>query len=233
MIFPKAAPGLPPEAIGFREKDGSRGLLSLGCSPSPASSSPGSRCEVRRRAAQTSSCSACSSPSCSRSSWPSLNWILDKLTGYRFLSAMAQQTTFVMVPPLFLIFLVLGTIFIGIATPTEGGAMGADRRAAPRRRQAPAELGSDPSGDRIDRQAVGFRHFHPDRRPGVLADLLWRERPRLGRAPADLAARRAGRLPHLRQRARLHSRLLPGFLRTGVHHHPAAGASRRKTREST
>jgi len=33
--------------------------------------------------------------------------------------------TFVMVPPLFLIFLVLGTIFIGVATPTEGGAMGA------------------------------------------------------------------------------------------------------------
>jgi tripartite ATP-independent transporter DctM subunit len=30
-----------------------------------------------------------------------------------------------LVPPLFLIFLVLGTIFMGIATPTEGGAMGA------------------------------------------------------------------------------------------------------------
>src|ERR1700719_3080079 len=30
LIFPKAAPGLPPEAIGFREKDGSRGLASLG-----------------------------------------------------------------------------------------------------------------------------------------------------------------------------------------------------------
>src|SRR6202158_1520558 len=29
LIFPKAAPGLPAEAIGFREKDGSRGLLSL------------------------------------------------------------------------------------------------------------------------------------------------------------------------------------------------------------
>jgi TRAP-type mannitol/chloroaromatic compound transport system permease large subunit len=29
------------------------------------------------------------------------------------------------VPPLLLIFLVLGTIFLGIATPTEGGAMGA------------------------------------------------------------------------------------------------------------
>jgi tripartite ATP-independent transporter DctM subunit len=31
----------------------------------------------------------------------------------------------VMMPPLALIFLVLGTIFLGIATPTEGGAMGA------------------------------------------------------------------------------------------------------------
>jgi len=31
----------------------------------------------------------------------------------------------VMMPPLSLIFLVLGTIFVGIATPTEGGAMGA------------------------------------------------------------------------------------------------------------
>jgi tripartite ATP-independent transporter DctM subunit len=54
-----------------------------------------------------------------------VNWGLHKLTGFRFLSHIAQQTTFVMVPPLFLIFLVLGTIFIGVATPTEGGAMGA------------------------------------------------------------------------------------------------------------
>ncbi len=54
-----------------------------------------------------------------------VNWIVDRLTGFRFLSHIAQQTTFVMVPPLFLIFLVLGTIFIGVATPTEGGAMGA------------------------------------------------------------------------------------------------------------
>src|ERR1051326_1317784 len=54
-----------------------------------------------------------------------VNWAVDRLTGFRFLSHIAQQTTFVMVPPLFLIFLVLGTIFIGVATPTEGGAMGA------------------------------------------------------------------------------------------------------------
>jgi len=40
-------------------------------------------------------------------------------------SAMAEKVTFVLIPPLGLIFLVLGTIFLGIATPTEGGAMGA------------------------------------------------------------------------------------------------------------
>lgn len=38
---------------------------------------------------------------------------------------MATSVLFVLVPPLMLIFLVLGTIFLGIATPTEGGAMGA------------------------------------------------------------------------------------------------------------
>jgi tripartite ATP-independent transporter DctM subunit len=36
-----------------------------------------------------------------------------------------MRVLLVLVPPLFLIFLVLGTIFLGIATPTEGGAMGA------------------------------------------------------------------------------------------------------------
>ncbi len=41
------------------------------------------------------------------------------------ISRLAQQVIIVMVPPLALIFLVLGTIFLGIATPTEGGAMGA------------------------------------------------------------------------------------------------------------
>ena len=45
--------------------------------------------------------------------------------GFRLISKLAEQVIFVMVPPLALIFLVLGTIFIGVATPTEGGAMGA------------------------------------------------------------------------------------------------------------
>jgi tripartite ATP-independent transporter DctM subunit len=51
--------------------------------------------------------------------------LIERFTGFRLVSAMAEQVTFVMVPPLALIFLVLGTIFIGLATPTEGGAMGA------------------------------------------------------------------------------------------------------------
>lgn len=41
------------------------------------------------------------------------------------LSRLAEKVVFVLIPPLALIFLVLGTIFVGIATPTEGGGMGA------------------------------------------------------------------------------------------------------------
>jgi tripartite ATP-independent transporter DctM subunit len=40
-------------------------------------------------------------------------------------AALYRHALLAMVPPLVLIFLVLGTIFLGIATPTEGGAMGA------------------------------------------------------------------------------------------------------------
>ncbi len=39
--------------------------------------------------------------------------------------ALARRALFTLVPPLLLIFLVLGTIFLGMATPTEGGALGA------------------------------------------------------------------------------------------------------------
>ncbi|HLD13835.1 MAG TPA: TRAP transporter large permease subunit, partial [Burkholderiales bacterium] len=40
-------------------------------------------------------------------------------------TALARRAAVSLVPPLVLIFLVLGTIFLGIATPTEGGALGA------------------------------------------------------------------------------------------------------------
>lgn len=51
--------------------------------------------------------------------------LLDRTAGTNLMSRLAQQVIIVLIPPLALIFLVLGTIFLGIATPTEGGAMGA------------------------------------------------------------------------------------------------------------
>ncbi|AMS40855.1 TRAP transporter large permease [Aminobacter aminovorans] len=51
--------------------------------------------------------------------------ILDRGLKFNLMSRLAQQVIIVLIPPLALIFLVLGTIFLGIATPTEGGAMGA------------------------------------------------------------------------------------------------------------
>lgn len=51
--------------------------------------------------------------------------IINRVTRLGLLSRLAEQVTFVLMPPLILIFLVLGTIFLGVATPTEGGAMGA------------------------------------------------------------------------------------------------------------
>ncbi|PYF05068.1 tripartite ATP-independent transporter DctM subunit [Rhodopseudomonas faecalis] len=51
--------------------------------------------------------------------------VINRVLKLKLLSKLAEQVVFVMVPPLGLIFLVLGTIFIGVATPTEGGAMGA------------------------------------------------------------------------------------------------------------
>ena len=49
----------------------------------------------------------------------------NKRLGLNIISRLAQEVVIVLLPPLALIFLVLGTIFLGIATPTEGGAMGA------------------------------------------------------------------------------------------------------------
>jgi TRAP-type mannitol/chloroaromatic compound transport system permease large subunit len=51
--------------------------------------------------------------------------LINKMLKIGLLSRLTEQVTFVLIPPLVLIFLVLGTIFLGVATPTEGGAMGA------------------------------------------------------------------------------------------------------------
>jgi len=51
--------------------------------------------------------------------------VANKALKLNLLSRLATEVIVVLMPPLGLIFLVLGTIFIGLATPTEGGAMGA------------------------------------------------------------------------------------------------------------
>jgi TRAP-type mannitol/chloroaromatic compound transport system permease large subunit len=124
-FFPKATPGLPMEVVGFREDDGSRGLWSL-LALTIASAVFG---WFMMRNSETHGADFVVLTMFFGILFAFgvavVNWAIERVTGFRFLSRMAQQTTFVMVPPLFLIFLVLGTIFIGVATPTEGGAMGA------------------------------------------------------------------------------------------------------------
>jgi TRAP-type mannitol/chloroaromatic compound transport system permease large subunit len=51
--------------------------------------------------------------------------VLNRVFKLGLLSRLAERVVFVLIPPLALIFLVLGTIFLGVATPPEGGAMGA------------------------------------------------------------------------------------------------------------
>ena len=51
--------------------------------------------------------------------------VLNRAFKFGLLSQLAERVVFVLIPVLALIFLVLGTIFLGVATPTEGGAMGA------------------------------------------------------------------------------------------------------------
>jgi tripartite ATP-independent transporter DctM subunit len=125
IFFPKATPGLPAEAVGFREANGGRGLISLavlavasgifGYMMMRNSKAHGADFVVLTMFIGILFALVIAL----------IDWATDHLFKFRFLSHIARQTTFVMVPPLFLIFLVLGTIFIGVATPTEGGAMGA------------------------------------------------------------------------------------------------------------
>ena len=125
MFFPAATPGLPAEAVGFREANGGRGLTSLGIL---AVVSAVFGYLVMRDTKTSGADFVVLTMFCGilfALVVALIDWAAEYLFKFRFLSLIARQTTFVMVPPLFLIFLVLGTIFIGVATPTEGGAMGA------------------------------------------------------------------------------------------------------------
>jgi TRAP-type mannitol/chloroaromatic compound transport system permease large subunit len=125
IINPQAAPGLPLEAVFFREQSGKRGLPSLAVLTvvSTAFGILVMQTTTKRGADYVVLTMFCSIVFAFAVAV--VNATGDRLFKVHFLSRLAQEVTFVMVPPLFLIFLVLGTIFLGIATPTEGGAMGA------------------------------------------------------------------------------------------------------------
>jgi TRAP-type mannitol/chloroaromatic compound transport system permease large subunit len=109
------APALPYEAITIRDRDGGVGYGSLGI-------------VVAVAIAATVVVSRFMEPIWATALVGAVVYAIalahSKL-GLTIMSRMAQQVVIVMMPPLALIFLVLGTIFVGIATPTEGGAMGA------------------------------------------------------------------------------------------------------------
>jgi tripartite ATP-independent transporter DctM subunit len=124
LFRPKSAPAIPPEARTFVEPNGSHGLPSLLVLMTVSALI--SVFGVKRLLGADAHVDELIVTSI-------LIWgvaafamaSLNKLLHLGLLSQIAERVTFVMIPPLALIFLVLGTIFVGVATPTEGGAMGA------------------------------------------------------------------------------------------------------------
>lgn len=126
MIRPTALPALPPEARNLREADGSSGipsllvLLSIGIGVALAFG--------KLHLAATTKLAADEIAVYAGVVGVVLTYsiaLANKKLKLGLLSMMAEKVVLVLVPPLALIFLVLGTIFVGIATPTEGGGMGA------------------------------------------------------------------------------------------------------------
>ncbi|RTZ39297.1 TRAP transporter large permease subunit [Candidimonas sp. SYP-B2681] len=126
LISPAKVPALPEDARIYVKPDGSRGLRSLAVLTIIAST-------VSYFGAEYYFSEHTQIPVDERIVIILMGWgitaliiaLINKALRLGLLSEIAERVTFVMIPPLFLIFLVLGTIFIGVATPTEGGAMGA------------------------------------------------------------------------------------------------------------
>lgn len=123
MIKPTWAPALPPEARTIREDDGRSGLPSLGVLFVASVAAAVLFAKTRPDTTPTDEMIVVSM--CVGVGFAFVVAVLNRLFKLKLLSKIAERVTFVLIPPLALIFLVLGTIFLGIATPTEGGAMGA------------------------------------------------------------------------------------------------------------
>ncbi|WP_066703402.1 TRAP transporter large permease [Curvibacter delicatus] len=134
VFKPERVPALPPEARTFREADGSSGYTSLAVLT--ALSATVSVFLARNMEAvhtwwlgEEVSFVATDEKivvaMCGGVFLALIIALVNRATKLGLLSRLAERVTFVLIPPLLLIFLVLGTIFLGVATPTEGGAMGA------------------------------------------------------------------------------------------------------------
>ena len=115
LFKPAYVPALPASARTIREDDGSSGLRSLGLLTvvSVAAALAYARSQPDSRALDELIV-------VSMSVGVGLAFVLamiNKVFKIGLLSRMAERVTFVLIPPLALIFLVLGTIFLGVATP--------------------------------------------------------------------------------------------------------------------
>jgi TRAP-type mannitol/chloroaromatic compound transport system permease large subunit len=123
MVRPSHAPALPAAARTIREDDGTPGLRSLGVLFVLSVGAGVVWAQTRPAAAPLDEIIVVSMSVGVGVAFALA--VLNRVFKLKLLSRMAERVTFVLIPPLALIFLVLGTIFLGIATPTEGGAMGA------------------------------------------------------------------------------------------------------------
>ena len=123
LVKPQFVPALPKEARTIREDNGSTGLPSL--LMLVLLSVALAMVFAKTRPASTPTDELIVVTLCVGVGVAFLLAVINRVAKLGLLSRMAQQVTFVLIPPLGLIFLVLGTIFLGVATPTEGGAMGA------------------------------------------------------------------------------------------------------------
>ena len=123
IIRPSWTPALPREARTIREDDGSPGLRSLGVLFLLSVGAALVFAKTRPEGTPTDELIVVSM--CVGVGVAFVLAVANRVLGMHLLSRMAERVTFVLIPPLALIFLVLGTIFLGVATPTEGGAMGA------------------------------------------------------------------------------------------------------------
>jgi TRAP-type mannitol/chloroaromatic compound transport system permease large subunit len=124
IVKPQWAPALPPEARKFREPSGKTGSTSLLVLTVISVTAAVSYAKFRLPADNPLDETIVITMLIGIGVAFALS-LVNRITRLGLLSGMAEKVTFVLIPPLALIFLVLGTIFLGIATPTEGGAMGA------------------------------------------------------------------------------------------------------------